>query len=380
MARAAMTTSVGWRRALALLLLLVAMLCVHAQAHEDHAKTEETAVAEASSVDPPAFVRCRMCGGKVALKADYMEMHDTSKAIASKREAVLGANGELHTFINPSRVEMELAAFKKTVGIEGETYTKKATFFEGYNWRDLRCSSCKRHLGWAFHHDHYQQCLNDGVADAMAAKATEALNAIAKATESRQEREEIVRKAMDGKCVTTPTGWWTYEVCYKQEVRQYHEQSDGTRPSDWSMGVYVPTDQIKTDSMTTAELAEMANNVVQFFEGGQHCDENGAKRSTRVTYTCCDSNPSTVMVEDIDEPQLCTYRIRVCIPGLCKAKAKANDVDQAAIAKQCAADFTATHQEATTPATFSALRWSTVISDDSSELDWVRDMDFQARA
>lgn len=35
---------------------------------------------------------------------DYIGLHDTSKAVASKRESVLGDNGELHTFVNPSRV------------------------------------------------------------------------------------------------------------------------------------------------------------------------------------------------------------------------------------------------------------------------------------
>jgi hypothetical protein len=44
---------------------------------------------------------------------------------------------------------MELVAFKKAVGIEGEAFTSKATFFEGYSWKDLRCSGCNRHVGYA---------------------------------------------------------------------------------------------------------------------------------------------------------------------------------------------------------------------------------------
>lgn len=42
---------------------------------------------------------------------------------------------------------MELAGFRTSFGIESEAYTKKASFFEHYNWRDVRCGSCKRHLG-----------------------------------------------------------------------------------------------------------------------------------------------------------------------------------------------------------------------------------------
>lgn len=39
---------------------------------------------------------------------DYVGLHDTSKAVASKRERVLGADGALHTFVNPSRVRQQL--------------------------------------------------------------------------------------------------------------------------------------------------------------------------------------------------------------------------------------------------------------------------------
>jgi hypothetical protein len=46
------------------------------------------------------------------------------------------------------QIEMEVVAFKKAVGIEGEAFTSKATFFEGYSWKDLRCSGCNRHIGY----------------------------------------------------------------------------------------------------------------------------------------------------------------------------------------------------------------------------------------
>lgn len=36
--------------------------------------------------------------------SDYVGLHDTTKAVGSKAERVLGANGELHTFTIPTRV------------------------------------------------------------------------------------------------------------------------------------------------------------------------------------------------------------------------------------------------------------------------------------
>lgn len=68
-------------------------------------------------------------------------------------------------------MELELAAFKQAIGIEGETFTKKATFFEGYNWRDLRCYGCNRHIGWKFHHDDLQKCINDQLIKEVAVQA-----------------------------------------------------------------------------------------------------------------------------------------------------------------------------------------------------------------
>lgn len=45
------------------------------------------------------------------------------------------------------QVEMDLAGFKRSFGVESELFTKKASFFDAYSWRDVRCASCKRHLG-----------------------------------------------------------------------------------------------------------------------------------------------------------------------------------------------------------------------------------------
>jgi hypothetical protein len=40
----------------------------------------------------------------VCAARDLIELHDTSKAISSRREAVLGDHAEIFTFVNPSRV------------------------------------------------------------------------------------------------------------------------------------------------------------------------------------------------------------------------------------------------------------------------------------
>lgn len=44
-----------------------------------------------------------MADGMMASR-DYVELHDTSKAVSSRREAVFGSDAEIFTFVNPSRV------------------------------------------------------------------------------------------------------------------------------------------------------------------------------------------------------------------------------------------------------------------------------------
>ncbi|GLD93153.1 hypothetical protein PINS_up001745 [Pythium insidiosum] len=378
--------SLRWH-ALLLLLLTLSVEPQAAVAHErrlTHASTTTTtsAVVEASASDhvhihthahDGVAVRCRMCGAKIADKTDFMELFDTSKSVSSRETDVLGELRQLHTFVNPSRVEMELVAFRKVVGLEGEAFTTAATFFDGYNWRDLRCSSCNRHIGWKFHHDDLQKCIHAKIMDVMSSKSQEERKATT--ADELAKNKEIVHHVLDGKCVTAGSGWWTYEVCYGKEVRQFHEEPDGSRPSDWSMGAYASDDRHPDDTSATPLLS---SDVVQFFTGGQHCDENGELRNSKVVYTCCASNPKSLSIENVEEPSLCSYKLTVCVPALCEARSPKAETPYnfQDLARQCELEFSETH--ASQPASFAALRWSTIISEDSSELDWARDMRFKA--
>ncbi|KUF99194.1 hypothetical protein AM588_10010182 [Phytophthora nicotianae] len=309
-------------------------------------------------------VRCRSCGAPVALKKDFIDLHDTSKSVGSRHEAVLGNDAELFTFVNPSRAEFELAGFKKVLGLEGEVFSKKATFFDDYIWRDLQ----ETHRV-AFYHDELQQCINTQLVESITAKrAKEKLLA---STAEMERKAEIVRKELEGRCLFAAAGWWTYEVCYEKEVRQFHQEPDRSRPSDWSMGVYVPDTQ-------DTDTGYASTDVVQYYAGGQHCDENGELRSTKVVYTCCKSRPKELSVEKVDEPALCTYLITVCVPSLCETEQDEEQdfVENQQIVESCKEEFDSAHTDAPLPSTFATLRWSSVISEDSSELDWARRMQF----
>ncbi|CAI5737232.1 unnamed protein product [Peronospora destructor] len=315
------------------------------------------------------IVRCRSCGAPVAYKSDFIDLHDTSKAVRSRHEAVLGDDVELYTFVNPSKAEFELAGFKEVVGLEGDVFSKTPTVFADYSSHDIRCSGCKKHIGWEFYHDELEQCINTQLAESFMTKLA-SQNLLASTAET-ETKKEIVRKELEGQCVSTVIGWWTYKVCYGKEVRQFHQEPDGSRTNEWSMGVFVPKAR-ETDA------SDAGTNVVHYFDGGQHCDENGDLRSTSVVYTCCQLRPKDVMIEKVDEPAMCKYLIRVCVPSLCDTK-PVKEYDFAENKENiglCKETFETFHAHAKLPSTFSTLHWSSVISEDSSELDWARRLQF----
>lgn len=242
-------------------------------------------------------------------------------------------------------------------------------------------------LSWKFHHDDLQKCINARTVDSIEARAR-AQRQLDGAAGEKQRRAQIVEQTFaPNVCVLANFGWWSYEVCYKKEVRQYHEEQDGSRSSDWSMGVFVPQEQ-------AADAPDMGSDVVQYFAGGQYCDENGEQRNSRVTYTCCKSKPAEISIGTIVEPTLCSYVINVCVPELC-AKSEDAKVLESALEAQRHAEACEREMEAAAalatgdrhedessvkspPMSFTALRWSTVISEASSELDWARNMQFKA--
>ncbi|CAI5745558.1 unnamed protein product [Peronospora destructor] len=90
-------------------------------------------------------------------------------------------------------------------------------------------------------------------------------------------------------------------------------------------------------------------------------------------------NTATRMAScEVDEPAMCKYLIHVCVPSLCDTKS-VKEYDFAENKENiglCKETFETSHAHAKLPSTFSTLHWSSVISEDSSELDWARRLQF----
>jgi len=129
-----------------------------------------------------------------------------------------------------------------------------------------------------------------------------------------------------GRCDVLNLGWWSYEWCHEKSVRQFHvDQQAGIIDPQWSLGEFSHRDGA---AAAAAEGDEAVDPAVDVFTGGQHCDETGQGRATRVEFRCCAKEeqpkkagrkalPALAVLASIREPETCTYEATVCTPLLC---------------------------------------------------------------
>ena len=88
-------------------------------------------------------------------------------------------------------------------------------------------------------------------------------------------------------CIIHAIDWWSYEWCHRKEVKQFHMEVDQKtkkhqRNPEWSLGTYVYSDYYSHEFDE-----ETVEEVIDYYEDGQHCDETGEGRKTEVHLRCC---------------------------------------------------------------------------------------------
>jgi len=79
--------------------------------------------------------RCSMCGALIARSGDLVKINGT----------------DTHSFINPSGIRCNFRTFSQCENIlADERLFMEYSWFPGYGWRFLICSSCSWHLGWKY--------------------------------------------------------------------------------------------------------------------------------------------------------------------------------------------------------------------------------------
>ena len=134
------------------------------------------------------------------------------------------------------------------------------------------------------------------------------------AGEAREEEEaapdvsSLLAPLEDGPCMFKTKDWWTYEVCHRRSVRQYHVENDKPVGNIMILGLHEPA----KDNFEPSNATFLA----QWYTNGSKCDLTGQPRQTELRFVC---NEAAVQdfIGDIFEPQSCEYAIVVHTSRLC---------------------------------------------------------------
>lgn len=127
-------------------------------------------------------------------------------------------------------------------------------------------------------------------------------------------------------CIKRNEGWWTYEFCFGQGVRQYHRDSDGRVTVDFSLGHY---DEDKNRALETSGAALVSEQIdathdvsrpayLEHYSHGTYCKEFDMQtpRTSRVFFYCSQGGANHHILA-VKETQTCAYTIKISTPVLC---------------------------------------------------------------
>lgn len=124
------------------------------------------------------------------------------------------------------------------------------------------------------------------------------------------------------RCLLRQEGWWSYEFCYKKQLRQLHVEDDKV-VQEFILGVYDPeaTAAFNENHSDISTLKDpRSKDAAQRYHAHQYtngtvCDLTNQPRETEVRFVC--SEPR-VMIGSIKEISTCKYAITIHCPMLCK--------------------------------------------------------------
>ena len=170
-------------------------------------------------------------------------------------------------------------------------------------------------------------------------------------------------RPLEGRCFYYSNGdWWTYELCYKTRVEQFHREGT-TRVNSYSLGKFDEAATMELESERAAAMGDGAEAGVDSgklalenqryhahaFTDGKKCEDVGAaysetRRTSEVRFVCAEDGSEGL--SGVEEPATCRYVLTFRTPLACKAKdlrPKRPDVEQitCALVEDDAADETA---------------------------------------
>lgn len=131
------------------------------------------------------------------------------------------------------------------------------------------------------------------------------------------------------KCFYRAEGKWTYEMCYKQHVRQIRMEGS-EKKEEFTCGKYLGDEGQDMETKEDKSLSEITMKYVSHvMSDGDNCLLTGAKRSAEVRFTCWPQGGversgsgsgglSDTVVLSVREFPTCNYVVVMSSPLLCK--------------------------------------------------------------
>ena len=106
------------------------------------------------------------------------------------------------------------------------------------------------------------------------------------------------------------TGWWKYEFCYGDYVKQFHADKSGKqeiRLGTWDMDSHISWfDENKSRNKLISQ-----STVLHFYTDGDICDETGTQRVVVVKMRCVQTSSMEQVTLYLEEPKVCEYQLTV---------------------------------------------------------------------
>lgn len=120
-----------------------------------------------------------------------------------------------------------------------------------------------------------------------------------------------VFRALQGTCISTDSGEYTYELCFLDRTTQKPKKGGGHT----NMGKFTRFEKIVVDDQLPANGKGLGSGerIAMKHENGQHC-WNGPNRSSTVILACAEENE----IWKIMEEEKCVYRLEVGTPAVCE--------------------------------------------------------------
>merc|ERR1712072_707764 len=131
---------------------------------------------------------------------------------------------------------------------------------------------------------------------------------------STQGVADILDASFNGTCLTYKKGWWTYKMCHKKSITQYHVNQLGEVSGVATLlGEFESEDDWTTDEVKERKPSELFHSHKH--SRGDVCDVTGKPRGSTVQYFC-DTKSKDAIIR-IEEPSTCAYIITVVSNKLC---------------------------------------------------------------